>query len=76
MVKKKMVARYAADKNKQYDNRGRITEAKIRCAGCGKWIDMNGDLADVQISVTKRGTGVFFHTGCMGRVWKSKIATA
>ena len=74
MDKKSILKKYATEKH--YDGRGRITSAKIRCAGCGKWITLDGDLKDVEISVTKRGTGVFFHTGCMNNVWKTKIATA
>ena len=74
MDKKAMLKKYATKKT--YEPNGRIKEAKIRCAGCGKWIDIGQDLSDVQISVTKRGTGIFFHTGCMKRIWKTKIATA
>ena len=74
MDKKAMLKKYASENT--YENNGRVKTAKIRCAGCGEWISLTDKLDDVQISVTKRGTGVFFHTGCMDKIWKSKIATA
>ena len=72
--KKKMIETWADEKEKIREGR-KITKAKIRCAGCGKWITNTDDLSDVQISITKRGTGVFFHTKCMNKVWERKIAT-
>ena len=74
MDKKAMLKKYAPEKT--YENNGKIKTAKVRCAGCNKWISLEDKLDDVQISVTKRGTGIFFHTDCMNKVWKSKIATA
>lgn len=74
MDKKAMLKKYATERS--YESNGRIKTARIRCAGCGEWISLDGKLDDVEISVTKRATGIFFHTGCMNKVWRSKIATA
>ncbi len=46
---------------------------KVRCQGCGKDIRSDGDLSEVEHVKTKRGTELFFHTGCIGAVWKRKI---
>lgn len=42
---------------------------KVRCLGCGRDILSNGDLASVEYVRTKRRTELFFHTGCMAKVW-------
>ena len=44
-----------------------------RCQGCGKKIRSDGDLRKVGYVKTKSGRDVFFHTACMGEVWKRKI---
>ena len=50
------------------------TEQKVFCQGCGKEIRENANLSDVQYVRTKRKSDIFFHTGCMDRIWKRKIA--
>lgn len=45
----------------------------VCCQGCGKKIQSDGDLKDVEYVKTKRGSEWFFHRGCMDKVWKTKI---
>lgn len=42
----------------------------VMCPGCGKEITEDGDLGKVEYVRTKRKTDVFFHTACMGKVWR------
>lgn len=46
---------------------------KVKCQGCGKDILSSDSLQDVEYVRTKRGTDLFFHAGCMDKVWKQKI---
>lgn len=43
---------------------------KVVCPGCGKEIHDDDDLIQVEYVRTKRKTDVFFHTGCMDKVWR------
>lgn len=52
---------------------GRTSVRKVKCEGCGKYICSDEDLSDVEYVKTKRGTDLFFHTGCMNKVWKHGI---
>lgn len=45
----------------------------VNCQGCGKKIPSDGILDDVEYVKTKRGTELFFHTGCMKKVWRQGI---
>lgn len=46
----------------------------VVCPGCKREIRVPGsDLEDVEYSLTKRGSAVFFHTKCMEKTWQSKI---
>ena len=42
----------------------------VMCPGCGKVIAEEEDLTMVEYVRTKRATDVFFHTACMGKVWR------
>ena len=68
---KKMILRYG--KCLEYDAKGRSTRASVRCDGCGKEIKSDDDLKDVQFSLTKRKTCIFWHDKCTGKVWNSLI---
>ena len=68
---KKMILTYG--KCLEYDARGRSTKASVRCDGCGKEIKSDDDLKDVQFSLTKRKTCIFWHRKCAGKVWNSLI---
>ena len=74
MNKSSIIKKYTAPSDKELD--GRKVIGKIPCAGCGKWIRSDGDLEDVEISVTKRGSCVVFHSDCLNRIWKTKIGEA
>ena len=52
---------------------GRLPVRKVKCQGCGKEICSDDDLTDVEYVKTKRNSDIFFHTGCMGKVWKHGI---
>ncbi|MCU6765579.1 hypothetical protein [Blautia ammoniilytica] len=52
---------------------GRLAVRKVKCQGCGEEICSDEDLTDVQYVKTKRGSELFFHTGCMDNVWKHGI---
>ncbi|MDY5663078.1 MAG: hypothetical protein SPF46_01265 [Blautia sp.] len=41
----------------------------VICPGCGMEIRKTDDMSNVEYVRTKRKTDVFFHTGCMGKVW-------
>lgn len=43
----------------------------VICPGCGKQIHESDDLSEVEYVRTKRATDVFFHRGCVDKVWKS-----
>lgn len=44
-----------------------LTENNNTCPGCGKTIYRYN--TDIEYSSTKRGTHVFWHAGCTGKVW-------
>lgn len=52
---------------------GKTPVRKVRCQGCGEYILSDQDLAGVEYVKTKRGSEWFFHTQCMGNIWKKKI---
>lgn len=54
---------------------GRRLSATAKCQGCGEEISTEKVPEDLQWVITKRGTVVFFHEGCAGRVWERKIPT-
>lgn len=41
----------------------------VICPGCGMEIRKTDDMSNVEYVRTKRKTDVFFHTGCMEKVW-------
>ena len=49
--------------------------ATAKCQGCGKEMSTEKVPEDLQWVITKRGTAVFFHEKCAGRVWERKIPT-
>lgn len=49
------------------------TPGRVRCQGCGKELKPEDGKSGVEYVKTKRGSEIFFHTGCMGQVWKSRI---
>lgn len=71
-IKKRMIMKYAALENKTLVG-NKITGAKVRCQGCGKWISTDDKLDDVEFSENKRHSCTFFHTRCADKVWGSKI---
>ena len=52
---------------------GRRQVCKVKCQGCGEIIFSDQDLANVEYVKTKRGTDLFFHSGCANRVWMHGI---
>ena len=46
---------------------------KVRCQRCGKYIQSDGCLDNVEYVKTRRGSELFFHTDCLYRVWKHGI---
>lgn len=69
--KEKLIAKYAAPDDVSYSGRKKV--GKIKCAGCGEWIQSDYPLGNVEVSLTKRGTLVVFHSDCAAKIWKSKI---
>ena len=67
---KKMVLKYGYDK--QYTGT-RTTSAKVVCQGCGEEISSDDIPDDLQYSLTKRKTCVFFHGRCYKAAWNSLI---
>lgn len=46
----------------------------VICQKCGKKIGSDDpDLGQVEFAITKRGTANFWHGGCKGSVWNSRI---
>ena len=68
---KKMILKYG--KCTAYAPNGRTTAATVRCDGCGKVIKSNEDLSDIQFSLTKRKTYIFWHGKCTEKVWGNLI---
>lgn len=44
----------------------------VRCSACGEKI-MSDNAGGTGVSVTKRGTAVFWHGKCQGDVWDSRM---
>ena len=44
-----------------------LTDSNKHCPGCGKEIQRHN--VGIEYSRTKRGTHVFWHTECTGKVW-------
>ena len=69
---RKAIRKYGKYKTKE----GRISIYSVPCSVCGKEI-LNNDpdemMLDVEASITKRGTAVFWHLKCHDKFWKSKI---
>lgn len=42
----------------------------VRCEGCGEKILTTDDLKEVEYVKTKRKTEIFFHRGCMNKIWR------
>lgn len=51
----------------------RKVSATAKCQGCGEEMSTDKVPEDLQWVITKRGTAVFFHEKCAGRVWGRKI---
>lgn len=45
-------------------------KSPVMCPGCGNVIAEEEDMGKVEYVRTKRATDVFFHTACMGKVWR------
>ena len=45
----------------------KLNEANNCCPGCGEKIQQTDE--NIEHSRTKRGTSVFWHTECTGKVW-------
>lgn len=74
MNKATYIKKYTHPDDIEYANAAMTKKiGKIRCAGCGEWIRSDGDLEDVEISITKRGRAVVFHRQCMGDIWERGI---
>ncbi len=71
-IKKRMIMKYANLKNKTLVG-NKITGAKVKCQGCGKWISTDDDMDDIGFSETRRHSCIFFHSRCVDKVWGSKI---
>lgn len=52
---------------------GKTPIRKVRCQGCGGYIFSDKNLDGVEYVKTKRGSELFFHTECIGNVWKRGI---
>ena len=52
---------------------GKITDAKVKCTGCGKWISITDDLDQVSYAKTKRKTIHFFHIACLQNIWNMAL---
>lgn len=44
--------------------------SEVICPGCKEIISEDEDMEKVEYVKTKRGTDVFFHTGCFEKVWR------
>lgn len=44
----------------------------VKCSACGEKI-LSDAPEGTGVSLTKRGTAVFWHGGCLARVWGSRI---
>lgn len=69
--RKQALMRYAPEIRR--DAHGKIIIAIAKCQGCGKEMTTAKVPEDLQWVITKRGTAVFFHEKCAGRVWGRKI---
>ena len=67
---KKMVLKYGYDKQRKGL---RTVSAKVVCQGCGEEISSDDIPSDLNYSLTKRKTCIFFHGKCYGSVWNSFI---
>lgn len=47
--------------------------ASVMCQGCHKAISSTDDLSEVEYVKTKRGSVLFFHDDCLGKIWDSSI---
>jgi len=45
----------------------------VVCQGCGKKLDPDASTEGIEYVKTKRGGEIFFHKGCLEKVWKSGI---
>lgn len=59
------------------ESTGRMKErkyvCKVKCQGCGKDIESDANLTDVEYVKTKRKTELFFHTRCTVKIWEHGI---
>lgn len=69
--KANLIVKYSAPADISYSGRKKI--GKIRCTACGKYISSDGGLDDVEVSVTKRGSLIVFHTKCADQVWNTRM---
>lgn len=69
--KAKLIAKYGKCLRK---GSGRITGRYATvCQGCGKWILSTDWLDDVEVIVTKRKDGYFYHKPCFREIRNGKI---
>lgn len=56
--------------NEQKKKRLASRSSPAVCPGCGGRIKSDDDLSNVEYVRTKRKTDIFFHMGCMNKVWR------
>lgn len=47
-------------------------KALVSCPGCNEAIREDDDLETIEYIKTRRGTEIFLHRGCVGKVWKGR----
>lgn len=48
----------------------------VACPGCGKTIEQDADLKEIEYVRTKRKTDIFFHRDCFGTIWHPEKKSA
>lgn len=56
----------------KYEHNKKVS-ASVMCKGCHKAISSTDDLSEVEYVKTKRGSVLFFHDNCLGKIWDSSI---
>lgn len=62
--------KYIRKHGKYKCGKGRTAEYAVVCTACGKEIRSTEEAG---MSITKRHSALFWHLGCQGRVWNSKM---
>ena len=56
----------------KYERNKKVSASVVR-QGCHKAISSTDDLSEVEYVKTKRGSVLFFHDDCLGKIWDSSI---